>query len=115
MPQDAKIQITVKLDDQNFPETIEWEASQSGAGRQKCSSLFISMWDKKEKNTMNLDLWTKEMEIGEMNLHFYQTFMQMADTFQRATNNPEAAQLIRQFAARFAEKIGETTQGTDKK
>jgi len=71
------------------------------------------MWDREVKNTMSIDLWTNDMEIGEMNSHFYFTFMKMADTYQRATNNPKLADTIRNFANDFARSVEETLNKAD--
>jgi len=106
MSKEAEINFVVKLDDDNAPEEIYWGASEADfEGLRPCESLMISMWDKVEKNTMSIDLWTKEIEVGEMSTHFYFTFMKMADTFQKATNNNELSEMIRAFAKEFASKV----------
>ena len=106
MSKEAEINFIVKLDSENTPLDILWHASESESeGFQSCDSLMISMWDKSEKNTMSIDLWTKEMEVGEMNAHYYYTIMKMADTYMRATNNEELSQMMRDFANDFASKV----------
>ena len=73
------INIKVKLDDDNVPEEIIWEASESESDQAKnCEAMFLSMWDKDEKNSLNIDLWTKKMEIPEMNAFYFYTMMKMA-------------------------------------
>jgi len=44
------------------------------------------------------------MKMDEMNRFFYQSFVSMADTFQRATNNADGADSIRDFANSFGIK-----------
>ena len=108
MSKEAEINFVVKLDDDNAPEEIYWGASEADfEGLKPCESLMISMWDRVEKNTMSIDLWTKEMEVGEMSAHYYFTFMKMADTYQRATKKQELSDMIRTFAAEFARKVEE--------
>jgi len=48
-----------------------------------------------------------------MNSHFYFTFMKMADTYQRATNNPKLADTIRNFANDFARSVEETLKKSE--
>ncbi len=106
MSREAEIKFLIKLDDQGAPEEVFWSASDSGVeGFVSCDSLMISVWDRSEKNTMSVDLWTKEMQVGEMNAHFYFTLMKMADTYGRATSNRELSDMIRDFAGEFAKKV----------
>ena len=67
--------------------------------------MMISLWDKDERITMGIDLWTKEMLIEDMNIHFYQIFTKMADTYLKATSNNEAAKMIHEFSSEFAKKL----------
>ena len=106
MAKEAEINFLVKLDQDNAPAEIFWGASEADfEGLKPCESVLISMWDRAEKNTLSIDLWTKEIEVGEMSAHFYFTFMKMADTYQRATNNKELSEMIRNFARDFAAKV----------
>jgi gliding motility-associated protein GldC len=54
---------------------------------------------------LRIDLWTKEMMVDEMTDFFYQTFVGMADTYKRATNNEEMSADIKAFAKSFYEKF----------
>ena len=106
MSKEAEINFVIKLDDDNGPEEIYWGASDADfEGLKPCESLMISMWDQVEKNTMSIDLWTKEMEVGEMSTHFYFTFMKMAETYYKSTKNKELSDMIAHFAQDFAKKI----------
>jgi gliding motility-associated protein GldC len=108
MSKEAEINFVVKLDEDNSPSEIFWGASEADfEGLKPCESLMISMWDRVEKNTLSIDLWTKDIEVGEMSAHFYFTFMKMADTYQRATNSKELSEMIRNFAREFAGKVEE--------
>lgn len=108
MSKEAEIKFLVKVDDNGVPDEIYWSASDAEfEGLMPCDSLMISVWDRGEKNTMSIDLWTNEMQVGEMNAHFYFTLMKMADTYKRATNNSELSDMIRNFANEFARKVDE--------
>lgn len=108
MPKEAEIKFTVRLDENSIPDAIYWQASDADfEGEKPCESIMISIWDKEEKNALTIDLWTKHMEVGEMNAHFYLTIMKMAETYQRATKNKEIADMIKKFAKDFADKVDE--------
>jgi gliding motility-associated protein GldC len=94
-----------------MPEKIEWEADDSQfSGRKETKTMMLLLWDKKESVTLSVDLWTKEMTVNEMKFHFYQMLLKMADTFQRATNQVETADMIRDFSSDFARRTGIDSQ-----
>ena len=112
MSKDAEIKLKVILGEDNVPEEIFWDASQSEApGEKRCEAVFISMWDAEKKESLVVDLWTKKMEVGEMNYHFYYTMMKMADTYERATSQERISGRIREFAGEFAEMVLESAEG----
>jgi gliding motility-associated protein GldC len=111
MSKESEIKFSIKLDNNNVPDEIFWEASDSDfEGKKPCGSIMISIWDREEKNTLSIDLWTRKMEVGEMNAHFFLTIVKMAETYERATNNKEIAGMIKRFADDFANKVGELTK-----
>jgi gliding motility-associated protein GldC len=102
----SHINFQVELDENRVPVKIEWEATDAGfEGKKECNSIMVALWDTQEKVTFGLDLWTKEMLVHDMNKHFHQTFLKMADTYLRATKNQEVADMINNFSAEFLEKI----------
>ena len=108
MARNAEINLKFTLNDDNVPEEILWEASEAeGEDQKKCDAMFLSLWDRDEKNTLTIDLWTKSMEVGEMNAHCYFTIMKMADTYEKATNNADIADKFRSFANDFAKSVRE--------
>lgn len=97
------IKLEITRDKDNMPEQIEWAATDSPVNKpQECKAFMLSLWDGEKKNTFRIDLWTKEMQVDEMNFFFYQSLMTMADTFQRSTNNEAVAQKFKQFANEIA-------------
>lgn len=106
MPRTSEIKISIELNDKNLPQKIAWEATDAGFdGSKPANTLMLSLWDKDEKVTLGIDLWTKEMLIDDMNVHFFQIFNKMADTYLKATNNNEVAKMIEDFGKSFADKL----------
>ncbi len=106
MPRISEIKIFVELDDKKIPKQIEWEATDAGfEGKKECNSIMLSLWDKEEKVTLGIDLWTKAMLVDDMNVHFYQILKKMADTYRKATNNNDVAKFIDDFSTEFANKV----------
>jgi len=106
MKKTSEINFKITLDENHVPEKIDWEATDSGEeGTKECKALMMSLWDKKENNTLRIDLWTKEMMIDEMQHFFYQSLITMSDTYERATNDKEIADEMREFGKKMGEKI----------
>lgn len=104
MSKKSEIKFTISLDENNLPENIEWSASDANEGG-ACKSIMIALWEANEKNTLRIDLWTKDMLIDEMKQFYHQNLLTMADTFQRATGEEEVAKEMREFAQQFGEKM----------
>ena len=101
----GEVILNISLDDDNMPAKIDWNASgYSEDKNREAKSFLLSIWDKQDQSTLRVDLWTKDMKQDEMHFFFFQSFMTMADTFQRATNDEELTQMIRSFGQQFAEK-----------
>jgi gliding motility-associated protein GldC len=105
MGKQSDIQIRVELDDDKIPEKIYWKATDSTSDEpQESKAMMLAMWDPNYRETMRIDLWTKEMQLEEMNVFFFQTLMTMADTYIKANNDKKLAGSIRDFAIQFGEK-----------
>ncbi|MFI5153868.1 MAG: gliding motility protein GldC [Chitinophagales bacterium] len=102
----STIQIDVYLDAEKVPETINWKAADTSAdGDNKAKAMMLAFWDGADKAAMRIDLWTKDMMVDEMGDFYYQSFMTMAETFERATHQEELVNDIRQFAKEFYGKF----------
>lgn len=102
----SNISIDVYLDDDKVPQEIKWKASDSNADmEQKANAMMVSFWDGADKSALRIDLWTKEMMVDEMADFYYQLLMTMADTFNRATNQPELTSDMKEFAKSFLKKF----------
>jgi len=104
---DASIEIQVKLDENKIPEKISWNSSDSPNQQfEECKAFMLAIWDKERKQTLKIDLYTKEMQIDEMDFFVMQTIYTMSDFYQKATNKTETAALFKKFAEEFAKSSG---------
>ena len=58
-----------------------------------------------KKESLRIDLWTKEMPLDEMKIFFHQTLVAMSDTFNRATQDEKMTNTMKDFCEYFAEKL----------
>ena len=68
---------------------------------------MLAFWDGAEKTALRIDLWTNDMMVDEMADFFYQTFMTMAETYHRATQDQGLTNDMKQFAKGFYNKFRE--------
>ncbi|MCF8255058.1 MAG: gliding motility protein GldC [Bacteroidia bacterium] len=101
----SQIRIDVHLDKENLPINIEWDADDADFdGKESAKGMMLSIFDGLQQNAMRIDLWTKEMNVEEMNLFMFQTLATMADTFEKATGNKELSDEMRDFVHHFGHK-----------
>ncbi|MFY0629757.1 MAG: gliding motility protein GldC [Flavobacteriaceae bacterium] len=101
----SEIQFKVELDENRIPENISWSAEDGGIKDESSKAIMLAVWDHKKKDTLRMDLWTKDMPVDEMKQFFHQTLTSMASTFQRATNDEKMSATMRDFCDYFAEKL----------
>ena len=101
----SEIKYTITLNDKKVHEKIEWSASDIQEQTTADNAVMIALWDAKEKNTLRIDLWTKNMMKGDMKKFYHQSLLFMADNFERATGDVEASQAMRNFAQKLGEKM----------
>ena len=101
----SEIKFKVGLDENKIPETIFWTAEDGGIENSESKALMISVWDHLQKDTLRMDLWTKDMPVDEMKQFFHQTLVSMANSFERATDDQKMSATMRDFCDYFAEKL----------
>ena len=101
----SQIKINVGLDENKIPEELSWSAEDGGVINKEAKAFLLSVWDSKTKESLRIDLWTKDMPVDEMKVFFHQTLVAMTDTFQRATQDNKMAATMKDFTDYFAEKL----------
>ncbi|WP_339918806.1 gliding motility protein GldC [uncultured Flavobacterium sp.] len=101
----SEIKFLVELDENRVPEKLLWTAKDGGVELEEAKAIMLSVWDSKAKESMRIDLWTKEMPVDEMKIFFHQTLVAMSDTFHRATGDEKMADTMKDFCEYFAEKL----------
>lgn len=104
----SDIKISVGLDAENMPVHMEWSASDNpkGALPQEVKGMLLALFDEQTKDTMKVDLWTKEMHVHEMDRFMYQTLRGLAQTYFKATQNKELADQFQRFTFYFGQETG---------
>ena len=101
----SEIRFNIELDENRVPEKLSWSAQDGGVEAEEAKAIMLSIWDSRVKETMRIDLWTKDMPVDEMKIFFHQTLVAMSDTFRRATDDEKMSDTMKDFCDYFAEKL----------
>lgn len=102
----TKINIEISLDEQNVPEKINWEATDDPSNKNNESrSMSVSFWDHVHKNTLRIDLWTKEMEVEEMKRFSIDCLGGLAQTILSATGDEFMSNEINALCDKLVEHV----------
>ncbi|MET1257803.1 gliding motility protein GldC [Flagellimonas sp. DF-77] len=101
----SEIRLKVGLDENRVPEELSWSAQDGGIDNEEAKAMLLSVWDSKHKESLKIDLWTKDMPVDEMKIFFHQTLVTLADTFMKATQDEKMTATMKDFCDYFAEKL----------
>ena len=106
----SEIAFHVELDENNVPEKIKWEATDKPeAGFSDSKSISIALWDHQQKNTLRIDLWTKDMPVNEMKRFYIDCLGGLAQSILTATGD----ELMSKEINSLCEKLAVYVQKTD--
>ena len=100
----VEIKLSVTLDENNVPVDMSWVSDDPPSNGKEAATkaFFLSLFDKSKLETLQINLWDKNFEVGEMHRMTYHTLRGLADTFYKGTNDPHLSNDI----ARFAQYMG---------
>ncbi len=102
----STINFTVHLDKQNVPEKIFWDATEKpDPGLTETKSISIALWDHKEKNTLRIDLWSKDMPVDEMKRFYIDCIGGIAQSILSSTGDETMANETNALCERLVEHL----------
>lgn len=102
----SEIKLVVELDDDQIPEKILWDADEKDSeGLSETKSMSLSLWDHQTKNTMRIDLWTKDMPVEEMKRFYIDCLGGLGQSILNATGDEYMNQEINTLCDKFVEHI----------
>jgi gliding motility-associated protein GldC len=103
--QTSEITLRIALDENRIPEKLTWSAQDGGIVDEDAKAMLLSVWDSTNKESLKIDLWTKDMPVDEMKIFFHQTLVALSDTFMKATQDEKMTATMKDFCEYFAEKL----------
>ncbi len=102
----SNINFTVELDQNNIPEKIHWDATEKpDPGLSETKAISVALWDHTQKNTLRIDLWTKDMPVDEMKRFYIDCIGGLAQSALTATGDEFIAQEINALCERLVKHI----------
>lgn len=99
-----KLKFEVDLDENLLPKNISMESSDGLNKENDIKALFVSAWQAKKKETLRIDLWTKDMPVNEMFIFYHQSLLSMAQTLEKSTGHEKLSGALRDYCDFFAEQ-----------
>jgi len=107
----STIEFTIELDAQNIPEKILWDATDKPEeGFTETKAISIALWDQTQKNTMRIDLWTKEMPVDEMKRFYIDCIGGLAQSALTATGDEYLANEMNALCEKLVKHVQMTTK-----
>ncbi len=101
----SEIHFDIRLDENNVPEEIIWHATDKPGEEDHTNAISIAIWDDSEKNTMRLDLWTKEMPVHEMKKFYIDALGGMSQSLLNATGDEEMSASINTLCDQLGKEL----------
>ena len=101
----SKITIDISFNENNIPEKISCFSSDDKK-KKEIKSFMLSLWDSEKKETLKIDLWTKDMLLEEMKVFICQSILSVKHVAKRALDDDNLVNKIDKFSTEIAKEIG---------
>lgn len=102
----SEVSFKIELDQNNIPEKITWDATDKpDPGLSETKSISLALWDHQQKNTMRIDLWTKDMPVDEMKRFYIDCIGGLGQSVLSSTGDEAMAKEINELCERLARMV----------
>ena len=98
------LKFEVELDENNLPNSIKMLEEKASNSSIDLKTLMIAGWDAKRKETLRVDIWTKDMPVNDMFIMYHQNMMGMATSLEKSTGQNKLANALRDYCDFFAKE-----------
>ena len=98
------LKFEVELDENNLPNSIKMLEEKASKSSIDLRALMIAGWDAKRKETLRVDIWTKDMPVNDMFIMYHQNMMGMATSLEKSTGQNKLANALRDYCDFFAKE-----------
>ena len=102
----SNISVEVSLDESNIPEKIRWQADDHPTKDwMESKAVSISIWDPEQKDSLSLDLWTKDMNTDEMKRFYVNMLGAASNTVLNSTGDEFMAVEVKNLCEKLVEYL----------
>lgn len=102
----TQINFNIELDTNNVPDKILWDATDKpDPGLTETKAISVALWDHKLKNTLRIDLWTKDMPVNEMKRYYIDCIGGLAQSVLSATGDETMSQEMNALCERLVKHL----------
>ena len=98
------LKFEVELDENNLPNSIKMHEEKASNSSIDLKALMIAGWDAKRKETLRVDIWTKDMPVNDMFIMYHQNMIGMATSLEKSTGQNKLANALRDYCDFFAKE-----------
>ena len=103
-----QVRIDVELDAKRVPERIAWSADEGHVQQpMEAKAVVISVWDPEARDTLRLDLWTKDMPIQDMKRFFIDALSGMGHSLLASTGDRKMSQAVHKLCDQMKKHYSE--------
>ena len=94
----SEIKFNIEMNDKKFIDTIKWDSTDKPSdGPDKTDAIAISIWDPIQKNTLRIDLWSKDMTAFEMKRFTVDSIGGLAESLRNSTGDNKMADMMQEL------------------
>lgn len=102
----SEIKLLVELDEDSVPEKILWDADDKDQpGYSESKSVSLSIWDHSNKNTLRIDLWSKDMPVEDMKRFYIDCLGGLSQSLLNATGDEYMSGQINELCDRLVDHL----------
>ncbi len=103
---DTEIKFNIVLDGDHIPTQIVWDATEKPTdGFEETKAIQVAIWDAKQNGALRVDLWTRDMEVGEMKRFAIESMGGLAETLLQATGDGKLRDIMIDAVKKMAEHV----------
>ncbi|MBL0743861.1 gliding motility protein GldC [Chryseolinea lacunae] len=109
----STINFTVELDQNNVPDKILWDATDKpDPGQSETKSISVALWDHAQRNTLRIDLWSKDMPVEDMKRFYIDCIGGLAQSALSATGDEYMASELNAVCERLIKHVQKENQAS---
>jgi gliding motility-associated protein GldC len=111
----SDIHFSVELDRENVPQKIYWDATDNpNEGLNDTRAIALSIWDQYHNNTLQIGLWTNDMEVFDMKRFVIEIMDGLAGTIRTATGDAQMADEMLALCRKFSQRVQQEIKDSQK-